>query len=356
MKYIRGIWRLPERFTLAFDEDLIATPKTKTIFEETLTATWRGCTGLEWTENDFGVRTIRLVASSEDPTNNNLYLLGITDDGEEEYWRYDYYHEAPIENNSVMLRNCVANDGASTFLFGLEPQEVSDEFYNWWTTHAIEVPNMSVDLNKYNLSGDTHTVVIKTLDANGNVIAASNEITWEKAAVIPEGWDYMISTAAGEEIWFGAGDTFPPLPTNSNEYHQCSDGIMTYGYTAESGSWDTWDTMGIGNDYAFLVSINGAPVSTISITTHIGGGLGEMEEIPNMSTSLTRATHVTIPKTVTTIETWAFCTYSQLANITFTGTMEQWNNISFGDLWNYHCPVITVTCTDGTITVPKYSA
>lgn len=62
---------------------------------------------------------------------------------------------------------------------------------------------------------------------------------------------------------------------------------------------------------------------------------------------------ITIPDSVTTIGNYAFYDCASLESITYNGTVAQWNTISLGEYWNGHRPEITVTCTDGTITIPS---
>ncbi len=60
---------------------------------------------------------------------------------------------------------------------------------------------------------------------------------------------------------------------------------------------------------------------------------------------------ITLPSSLTTIGNNAF--YCQkLTSITFGNTKAQWNAISKTWSWNYSCPEITLTCTDGTIIIP----
>jgi hypothetical protein len=57
---------------------------------------------------------------------------------------------------------------------------------------------------------------------------------------------------------------------------------------------------------------------------------------------------VTIPTSVTSIGTETF-DGTMLEEIYYLGTKEQWNNIEFGDNWNFGPLQITVHCTDGDI-------
>lgn len=52
---------------------------------------------------------------------------------------------------------------------------------------------------------------------------------------------------------------------------------------------------------------------------------------------------------VTTIGEWAFCDCKSLTSIIFQGTIEQWNEIDFGDGWNDEVPAKFVHCTDGDV-------
>ena len=71
---------------------------------------------------------------------------------------------------------------------------------------------------------------------------------------------------------------------------------------------------------------------------------------------------VTIPAGVTSIDMCAFGNCTSLNSITFKGTMAQWEAIEkalaideYSMDWNYNCPSITVTCTDGTVIVPAWT-
>lgn len=60
-------------------------------------------------------------------------------------------------------------------------------------------------------------------------------------------------------------------------------------------------------------------------------------------------TSITIPDSVTKIGRWAFDGCSGLTEIHYTGTREQWRNVSKGYDWAYKCPLSVVHCTDGDI-------
>ena len=79
--------------------------------------------------------------------------------------------------------------------------------------------------------------------------------------------------------------------------------------------------------------------------------------IPNSVTSISYQTFarcadltsVTIHDGVTSIGDSAFAVCTSLTSITFTGTQEQWNAITFGSEWNYNTGNYTIHCTDGDI-------
>lgn len=61
---------------------------------------------------------------------------------------------------------------------------------------------------------------------------------------------------------------------------------------------------------------------------------------------------ITIPNSVTSIGEKAFLSCVRLTSITYTGTMEQWNAIRKGNLWDYGVPwPCQVYCTDGTLSI-----
>ena len=62
-------------------------------------------------------------------------------------------------------------------------------------------------------------------------------------------------------------------------------------------------------------------------------------------------TSVTVGNSVTTIGDFAFGGCFELAGIIFKGTMEQWNNIDFGNYWKYGIPAEKVTCSNGSVSL-----
>ncbi len=65
--------------------------------------------------------------------------------------------------------------------------------------------------------------------------------------------------------------------------------------------------------------------------------------------SCTILTSITIPDSVTEIVSSAFSRCSNLTDIYFNGTIEEWNAIEKGGTWDYSTGSYTVQCTDGDI-------
>ena len=114
----------------------------------------------------------------------------------------------------------------------------------------------------------------------------------------------------------------------------------------------------------------GAPITSVTLhdgVTSIGKGAFALTELTSVKIpagetviaesafyGCTNLKSVEIPASVTGISASAFYGCKKLTAITFNGTVEQWNAFGLGHIWNYDCPAITVTCTDGTVTVPAY--
>ena len=97
------------------------------------------------------------------------------------------------------------------------------------------------------------------------------------------------------------------------------------------------DIIAIG-DYAFADCWNLASITIPDSVTSIGNFAFDY---------CGSLTSITIPNSVTSIGEGAFNSCWSLTSITFEGTVEQWNAIEKGSLWNYGVPV--VVCSDGIV-------
>ena len=62
-------------------------------------------------------------------------------------------------------------------------------------------------------------------------------------------------------------------------------------------------------------------------------------------------TSIVLPDSVTIIEWWAFCDCKSLTDITFQGTIAQWNKIKLRENWKAKVPATVVHCTDGDVEI-----
>lgn len=159
--------------------------------------------------------------------------------------------------------------------------------------------------------------------------------------VIPEGWTLEYVDSEGEWQCRTEGEPFPDksiyAPDGSVVYYSGAD----HYYYGEDG-WHYDEIYGEDQEVIILESIDDIPVTTID---NLSGQMG------------TSAISATIPTSITKIiGVGEWMGTSKLTSIIYLGTMDQWNAITLEDGWNQNCPEITVTCTDGTITIPAYGS
>ena len=113
-------------------------------------------------------------------------------------------------------------------------------------------------------------------------------------------------------------------------------------------------------EYGTILSeIDGIPVVLMQGTFMGCKNLKTAPNIPNgvsiigddVFHNCTSLTSVTIPEGIASIGSSAFSYCSRLTTINFGGTIEQWNNITKGDYWNYLVPATKIICSDGEVTL-----
>lgn len=62
-----------------------------------------------------------------------------------------------------------------------------------------------------------------------------------------------------------------------------------------------------------------------------------------------RLPNLTLPSSITYIDNWAFWGCSKLTDVSFNGTIAQWNAITKEQYWNNSFPATHVHCTDGDV-------
>ena len=155
---------------------------------------------------------------------------------------------------------------------------------------------------------------------------------------------------------------------DGNLYSKDGTVLVTYAIGKSDTSFTIPDSVTTIGGGAFYASTSLTSIEIPNSVTTIGhqafmlcSGLTSIE-IPNSVTTIgdyafaycsdygydgySGLTSVTIGNGVTTIGNSAFSNCWCLTSITFAGTVEQWNAISFGDYWNDSVPATEVVCSD----------
>lgn len=91
-----------------------------------------------------------------------------------------------------------------------------------------------------------------------------------------------------------------------------------------------------------------------NLTSIIFGDNSQLATIGEWAFAGPKPTNITLSGSLASIGDCAFNYCKGLTSITFQGTKVQWNAVSKLGEWNRYCNAITVTCTDGIVTVPAY--
>jgi hypothetical protein len=238
------------------------------------------------------------------------------------------------------------------------------------TIACVEVPKPQLDPAVIELDGDILKIydmiglaTSATIFVNGEAVQVVNRESNDEEpldpefnhyGVIPEGCCLEICDINDEVHTYHSGDPFPaPEALDEAQWCRYDANGNSYGYDDYDEVENGWsfDEIFMGSEapeIRVLESIVGIPVTALSgLLWHIGGH--------------DTITKLTIPKSITYINLQNDSQmmpngYPNLSSITYLGTMAEWNSITFAENWNYDCPEITVTCTDGTITIPAYNA
>ncbi len=221
-------------------------------------------------------------------------------------------------------------------------------------------PTFTFDLSTLNLASGKYTIYV-TLGAEGyRDSEPSNEVVYEKLGhLVPENTYFEYWSPDGESVLsLSAGEPFPqPLPDDSAliDYtnSSSSQNDVIYKYSADTNSWRVWaSAYPFGpTEVTIRESIGGAPVTAID--NAFWNEFGEMGVASGFEMPLER---ITIPKSITNIINEAFGYCFDLKEIIYASTIAEWNNINFSDDWNAGCSELTITCTDGIITIPAYNS
>lgn len=248
--------------------------------------------------------------------------------------------------------------------YGIESAVLTLTIHNITTdmTVTIEGNKPQLDPAVIELDGD----ILNIYDASGLATSATIFVNGEPMAtveiegeveepldpefnhygVIPEGCYLEYNDHDGEYVVLEEGSPFPIDKSVyssdiSNALYHHDNGVYEW---RETG-WEYACDMGpeSGTVTKVLASIDNIPVTTICC-------LVGYEILDTLITGLV------LPNSITTFMSQNGMGNKALSSITYLGTMTEWNNINFETDWNYDCPEITVTCTDGTITIPAYGS
>ena len=220
-------------------------------------------------------------------------------------------------------------------------------------------PTCIFDLTTLGLPSGSYTIYVKLSAEGYQDSEPSNEVVWEKVGrVVPDGWSLEWWHDEGT-TYLGPGELWPePTPDDAqalgspdeyfNDYYL---GQVAYRYSAQTNTWTVSWFEDMGATGVIIVDeIAGIPVTSIEYEAFY------TQHVPTLA-------FVKIPKSITYIGSRIFAAdfggrggVQPIEEIIYEGTKSEWNNIEFADDWNAECPELTITCTDGTITVPAYNS
>lgn len=207
-------------------------------------------------------------------------------------------------------------------------------FANCENLNNIDFPQSLLTIGEYAYSGCTSLTEV-TITAN--ITSMGDSVFRDCKKLTCVNWNATACTSVGgsfspfmncfiETVNFGENVTIIPMAA----FFYCS-GIQTVVIP------DSVTTIGVCAFYyctSLKSAVLGRGVTNIEVEAFAG---------------CKRLETITIPENVASIGGWAFVDCAKLFTINYTGTMEQWNEITFGSEWDVNVDAYIVYCSDGNI-------
>lgn len=203
----------------------------------------------------------------------------------------------------------------------------------------------------------------------GNTIETLGTVSSDGTVVIINGITFTLSdpalnlTSIPEGTYYGNAITneyYDTMPKTVNEYDFFAYEDYLYVYMSHLNGWVVTLVDEMAIEQSIQMGMNVTIPSDFVLSDRTKTSYSEVLEtingIPVTTMSLTYAycsnmiTAPTIPDTIVYLEgNYEGCT--SLMNITYAGTMAQWNNVTKENGWNTGIPATQVVCSDGTVTL-----
>lgn len=300
-----------------------------------------------------------ISATEKDDVTAELYSAGV----DNKYTLYIYgngkmndyeYEGAPWYNNfkfnilNIIISDSVTNIGSAAF-------------HNCMYLTSIIIPNSVTSIGDYAFYGCRLTSITIPNSVNSIGYSAFYGCMLKTAGLIGGGYDYEFgwTNKIPNKAFYGCNNlisiTIPNSITNIGDdvFSNCKSltSIIIPNDVTKIGQ-------SIFNNCTSLISITiSNRVTNIYAYTFSGCTSLTSITIPDSVTNIsygafqrcTSLTSITIPDSITNIGNHTFSGCTSLTSITYTGTIAQWNVITFDINWNYNTGSYTIHCTDGDI-------